>query len=971
MADSPKTKKKSDRDEAKGSSPRGGRQASFDKEESPKSKKSNTGEKTKWSLPSLPSLPSFLPESPKNQKPPASATEERHVFSLLHGSPKIRKSYSEDRNQLGGCESPNKKSESPKNKKHEEKARFSLLDSPKTKKGSFDETKSKNSDSPKSGSPKSKKVSLDETKSKGSESPKSDRWRFNLLDSPKKAGAFEKDSERTKSLSSLSLSPRSKKSSTQDGRYDQQGSPKRMRSQCSDEVKVTQLPPIIQADFLEEDKPVVPGVTVRGAAIEKLLELSSECFDDDGAPIDETEYPRVLFLMHKWFISSEDLADSYVTLYCNADEAPCTIAKCSHQTEDKTCMRFKQRQKVCHAVGYWISKFPVHFDMDARLTASVNKLSEIMESEGNTDMREMIDISRVPNFDWMRNMSVRNPANRLAQKQSLVFNQLQPDELAEQLTFLEYKAFRRITFSDFKNYAVTGSLKDNPKLARSITVFNGLSQWVQCMVLSKTTPQQRSEVMVKFIHVAKRLRELQNYNTLMAVGGGLTHSALARLGKTNACLPAESQKILADLADLLSSSNNFSNYRKALQICTGFRIPILGVHLKDLILLHTALPDKIGANLINFRKMTQLSVTFSELMQVQNSSLPIEVNMDMVSILRLSLDLHYTEDEIYELSLAREPRNSISSPSTPTKPVVFGDWVAGLIPPDSDTINKHVNAMVEAVFKIYDHDKDGYISQPEFELIAGNFPFIDSFCVLDADQDGMISKAEMKTYFIRANCHALRNSFKHAFHETTYFKPTFCIHCTGLLWGIIKQGHKCKDCGINAHKHCKDLVVMECRSRAHTDKPPTGAPPGAGNSNSLPSGQCQDLTLQHKRRMSQRQRRTRSNTGTQTDLAPPNSPATSAGSRTSCSSSRDDLGSEASDAAEFYEDPNSLYERLVKAEEDRDKLHSENALLKCKLDVQGETINTLKSHIGLIRQHTITFILDQMDTLHIQRDTEV
>ena len=22
------------------------------------------------------------------------------------------------------------------------------------------------------------------------------------------------------------------------------------------------------------------------------------------------------------------------------------------------------------------------------------------------------------------------------------------------------------------------------------------------------------------------------------------------------------------------------------------------------------------------------------------------------------------------------------------------------------------------------------------------------------------------------------------------------------------------DCGINAHKHCKDLVVMECRSKA-------------------------------------------------------------------------------------------------------------------------------------------------------------
>ena len=33
------------------------------------------------------------------------------------------------------------------------------------------------------------------------------------------------------------------------------------------------------------------------------------------------------------------------------------------------------------------------------------------------------------------------------------------------------------------------------------------------------------------------------------------------------------------------------------------------------------------------------------------------------SLFQLSLDMHYTEDEIYELSLAREPRNSLSSVS--------------------------------------------------------------------------------------------------------------------------------------------------------------------------------------------------------------------------------------------------------------------------------------------------------------------
>ena len=45
---------------------------------------------------------------------------------------------------------------------------------------------------------------------------------------------------------------------------------------------------------------------------------------------------------------------------------------------------------------------------------------------------------------------------------------------------------------------------------------------------------------------------------------------------------------------------------------------------------------------------------------------------------------------------------------------------------------------LQAVFKNYDHDRDGFISHEEFESIAGNFPFIDSFCVLDADEAGAV-----------------------------------------------------------------------------------------------------------------------------------------------------------------------------------------------------------------------------------------
>lgn len=31
--------------------------------------------------------------------------------------------------------------------------------------------------------------------------------------------------------------------------------------------------------------------------------------------------------------------------------------------------------------------------------------------------------------------------------------------------------------------------------------------------------------------------------------------------------------------------------------------------------------------------------------------------------------------------------------------------------------------------------------------------------------------------------------------------------------GIVKQGVRCRDCGIACHKHCKDHVVVDCTKR--------------------------------------------------------------------------------------------------------------------------------------------------------------
>ncbi|XP_047387506.1 protein kinase C delta type isoform X3 [Sciurus carolinensis] len=50
----------------------------------------------------------------------------------------------------------------------------------------------------------------------------------------------------------------------------------------------------------------------------------------------------------------------------------------------------------------------------------------------------------------------------------------------------------------------------------------------------------------------------------------------------------------------------------------------------------------------------------------------------------------------------------------------------------------------------------------------------------------------------------------HRFKVNNYMSPTFCDHCGSLLWGLVKQGLKCEDCGMNVHHKCREKVANLC-----------------------------------------------------------------------------------------------------------------------------------------------------------------
>lgn len=62
-----------------------------------------------------------------------------------------------------------------------------------------------------------------------------------------------------------------------------------------------------------------------------------------------------------------------------------------------------------------------------------------------------------------------------------------------------------------------------------------------------------------------------------------------------------------------------------------------GIQLKDLIALHTALPDTVGGNLLNVKKMIRLSNIMSRLLQAQTSPPALQPNLELIKMLRVRL----------------------------------------------------------------------------------------------------------------------------------------------------------------------------------------------------------------------------------------------------------------------------------------------------------------------------------------------
>uniref|UniRef100_A0A8C9YDW4 Protein kinase C n=1 Tax=Sander lucioperca TaxID=283035 RepID=A0A8C9YDW4_SANLU len=95
--------------------------------------------------------------------------------------------------------------------------------------------------------------------------------------------------------------------------------------------------------------------------------------------------------------------------------------------------------------------------------------------------------------------------------------------------------------------------------------------------------------------------------------------------------------------------------------------------------------------------------------------------------------------------------------------------------------------------------------------MAVQFFLEDTDAVKVSPEDGVTTLNRRRGAFKQPKVHFIKN---HEFTATFFGTPTFCSVCREFVWGLNKQGYKCRQCNAAIHKKCIDKIIGRCTGSA-------------------------------------------------------------------------------------------------------------------------------------------------------------
>ncbi|KAI9820626.1 MAG: hypothetical protein M1827_004995 [Pycnora praestabilis] len=262
------------------------------------------------------------------------------------------------------------------------------------------------------------------------------------------------------------------------------------------------------------------------------------------------------------------------------------------------------------------------------------------------------------------------PRTPLTKVQWHQFMDIPDEDIARELTRIDWILFSSIRPRDLvRHVSLTVDQKEKCRclenVDRMIGQFNHVAYWVANLILLRDKPKHRAKVLEKWMVVAWKLRQLNNYNALGAVIAGINGTSVHRLTQTRELVSVQSQKDFMRLEILMGTQKSHFAYRLAWENTSSERIPFLPLHRRDLVSAEQGNrtftnEEERRINWKKFEVMGEVIVGFQKSQGTPYPDIPRSLDVQ-----RLVLEGRFAEDddELYERSVQlEEPGNNTSDP---------------------------------------------------------------------------------------------------------------------------------------------------------------------------------------------------------------------------------------------------------------------------------------------------------------------
>jgi len=339
-----------------------------------------------------------------------------------------------------------------------------------------------------------------------------------------------------------------------------------------------------------------------------------------------------------------------------------------------------QQQRCVHVLKQWMEFMPIDFIEEPGLLEATQALTDKMivnnmawasmqladairsiqdQTEGKPKIAPLAKQKTVK----MLGMDVPEAKIPKNIRTAVTFMDCDPEEIARQLCVMDFRAYERIkpieminrAWGRSKHRAVTDTSNEQSHVTTFISQFNQVSLYIANMICSAERLKERTIIYGRIVKLCGFLYHLQSFNTLKACLAGLNMAPVFRLKYTKANMSKAVTAVVAEMEASMSPDKAHKRYRELIGDADPPCIPFLGVCLTDLTFLGDGNPNMVDGK-HNFSKRKVAYGIISEFTKFQNTPFQFQ---PVVQIQNMILNyVPKTEDDLYALSLAIEPRGA-------------------------------------------------------------------------------------------------------------------------------------------------------------------------------------------------------------------------------------------------------------------------------------------------------------------------